>query len=161
MIYLKPHTGFDSFIANHEKLDYFCWIGRFFCSSVPLACCRFLVSSKSTCLAVHFSSYCLFMQPKYSVCWQAPNYGQDLKGPGWTVKIYTGTPLIWDLASVFPVKKWDVSIKDLAQGCIAWIGTHVFTTAQGECPGISLTRSNLLLFHFLWDIFYIYFLLSF
>lgn len=143
-----PHTGFDSFTANHEKLDYFYWIGRFVYSSVCLAGSRFLMSSKSTCLAVLFSSYCLFMQPKYSVCWQAPNYGQDLKGPGWTVKIYTGTPLIWDLASVFPVEKWDVSIKDLVQGYIAWIGTHVFTAAQGECQSISPTRSSLLLLHF-------------
>lgn len=70
------------------------------------------------------------MQPKYSICWQAPNYGWALKGPGWTVKIYTGTPLVWDLASVFPVEKWDVSIKDLAQGYITWIGPHVFTTAE-------------------------------
>lgn len=78
------------------------------------------------------------MQPKCSVSWQAPNCGQALKGSGWTVKIYTGTPLIRDLAPVFPVEKWDVSIKDLAQGYITWIGPHVFSTAQGEWRSMNM-----------------------
>ncbi len=54
------------------------------------------------------------------------------KSPAWTVKIYTATPLIWNLPSVLTVKTRDVSIKDLTLGCIMCIGL-----AHLDCSSVS------------------------
>lgn len=54
------------------------------------------------------------------------------KSSAWTVKIYTTTPLIWNLPSVLTVKTRDVSIKDLTLGCIMCIGL-----AHLDCSSVS------------------------
>lgn len=74
--------------------------------------------------------------------WLTPNYRQVLKGPGWTVKIYTTISLISDLCSVRTVMPGDVSIKDLTLGYIMWMDCTPLTTATDYHRGMfSIRRS--------------------
>lgn len=85
------------------------------------------------------------MQLTHTSSWQASNYGQPLKGPAWTVKIYTTTPLIWNLPSVLTVKTRDVSIKDLTQGCIMCIGLRTLTAALDYHQSLAAKKTHLLI----------------